>query len=217
MDSVVWEALRTTLFVAGGATLCALPPAVLLGYLLARYEFRGKGVIDTIVMLPLVLPPTAVGTLLLIALGRNGVLAPFDLEILFTWRGAILAAAIMSLPLMTRTAKLAFEGVPARLELMGQSLGLTRAQVWREVTLPLAGRGLVAAVLLGFARATGEFGATVLVAGNIPGETQTLSLAIFSELQAHNDERALVLVLVTVALAFLLVLGVEVLSKRRAS
>jgi molybdate transport system permease protein len=221
MNESVWETLAITLRVAFGATLLALPLAVALGYLLARREFRGKALVETLVALPLVLPPTAVGYLLLKLLGRSGWLGSerlgFDPGILFTWKGAILAAAVMSLPLMARTARVAFEAVPVRLELMGASLGFSRLAVWRRITLPLAGRGLLAALFLGFARATGEFGATVVVAGNIPGETQTLSLAIFSDLQAHRDEHAWFLVAITVLFSFVLVWLVEFLSRRRGA
>jgi len=220
MDSTALEALRVTLLVACGATVIAVPPAFVLGYWLARREFRGKSLVETLVTLPLVLPPTAVGYLLLKLLGRSGLFGRdtlgFDLDLLFTWKGAVIAAAVMSLPLITRTARVAFEAVPPRLELMGASLGLSRVAVWRRVTLPLAGRGLLAAIFLGLARATGEFGATVIVAGNIPGETQTLSLAIFSDLQAHRDAHAWLLVGLTVSIAFLLVWCVESLSRRRA-
>ena len=220
MDSAAIEALRVTLLVACGATAIAVPPGFLLGYWLARYEFRGKSLVETLVTLPLVLPPTAVGYLLLKLLGKSGWLGRdvlgFDLDLLFTWKGAVLAAAIMSLPLITRTARVAFEAVPPRLEMMGASLGHSRTTVWRRITLPLAGRGLLAAVFLGLARATGEFGATVIVAGNMPGETQTLSLAIFSDLNAHRDAHAWFLVGLTVAIAFLLVWFVEALSRRRS-
>lgn len=219
MDATAFEALRVTLLVACGATVLATPPAFVLGYWLARYEFRGKSLVETLVTLPLVLPPTAIGYLLLKLLGLGGPLGRdvlgFDLDLLFTWKGAVIAAAVMSLPLITRTARVAFEAVPERLELMGASLGHSRLTVWRRITLPLAGRGLVAAAFLGLARATGEFGATVIIAGNIPGETQTLSLAIFSDLNAHRDAHAWLLVGLTITIAFALVWCVESLSRRR--
>lgn len=219
MDAALLDALRITLLVALGATLLVALPGVGLGYLLARRSFPGKSVVETLVALPLVLPPTAVGYLLLALLEPRGLFGKetlgFDPGILFTWRGACLAAAVMSLPLVARTARVAFEGVPARLEWMGRSLGLSRSRVLATITLPLAGRGVLAALFLGFARATGEFGATVIVAGNMPGRTQTLSLAIFSDLQARADEHAWQLVGVTVVLAFGLVALVELLSRRR--
>lgn len=217
MASQALEALGITLVVAAGATLVVLVPGVLLGLLLARRSFRGKSLVETVVALPLVLPPTAIGYLLLRLLGRQGLLGEralgFDLDLLFTRKGAVLAAAVMSLPLVARTARVAFEGVPPRLEAMGASLGLSRARVFASVTLPLARRGLVAAAVLGFARALGEFGATVVVAGNIPGRTQTLSLAIFEDIQLGRDDRALALVGVSTLLAFATIWCVEWLQR----
>jgi molybdate transport system permease protein len=157
--------------------------------------------------------------MLLTILARDGALGirrlGFDLDLLLTWKGAVLAAAVMSLPLVARTARVAFEEVDPRLERMARTLGLGPVRTFREITLPLARRGLLAAALLGFARALGEFGATVIVAGNIPGRTQTLALAIFSDIQAGDDRRASVLVGVTVVLAFAAVFAVERLLRRR--
>lgn len=189
------------------------PIAFGLGWLLARKEFFGKSVIETIVALPLVLPPTAIGYLLLALLGRDGWLGPrtlgFDPGILFTWRAAVLASAVVALPLASRTARAAFEGVDPRLETMARSLGLSRTRALCTVTLPLAKRGLAAALALGFGRALGEFGATVIIAGNMPGKTQTLSLAIFEGIQLGDERRTLVLVGVTVAIAFAVLWTVE--------
>jgi molybdate transport system permease protein len=139
----------------------------------------------------------------------------FDLDLLFTWKGAVLAAAVMSLPLVVRTARVAFEGVDPRLEAMARTLGLGPSRTFFEVTLPLASRGLAAAALLGFARALGEFGATIIVAGNIPGRTQTLALAIFSDLQVGRDDEAMLLVGVTVVLAFVALWTTEALLRQR--
>jgi molybdate transport system permease protein len=135
--------------------------------------------------------------------------------VLFTWKAAVLAASVMALPLVARTARTAFEEVDPRLEWMGRSVGLSRGRVFWKITLPLAQRGLLAAVLLGFGRALGEFGATVIVAGNIPGETQTLALAIFQEIQLGDTQAALRLVLLTTLIAFLLVWTVERLLQRQ--
>ncbi|HUD72763.1 MAG TPA: ABC transporter permease subunit, partial [Dongiaceae bacterium] len=137
----------------------------------------------------------------------------FDLDLLLTWKGAVVASAVMALPLVARTARVAFEEVDPRLEAMARTLGLGPLRTFSEVTLPLASRGLFAAALLGFARALGEFGATVIVAGNIPGRTQTLALAIYSDLQAGDDRRALALVGITVAIAFAAVWAVERLMR----
>ena len=208
-----WSVLTTTLRVAGAATSIAAPLGCALGYALARRRFPGKALVETFVALPLVLPPTAIGYLLLMALARNGPLGErtlgFDPGVLFTWRAAVLASVVVALPLVTRTARAAFEGVDPRLELLARSYGLSFRRTFATVTLPLARRGLLAAITLGFARALGEFGATVIVAGNIPGRTQTLSLAIFSELQLGHTRAALVYVGITVALAFVLMWVIE--------
>lgn len=213
--------LLISLKVASWVTVLILPPGILLGFLLARGDFRGKSLIETLASLPLVLPPTAVGYLVLRGLGRRGPLGEkalgFDLDLLFTWKGAVLASCVMALPLVVRTARVAFEEVDARLEGIARTLGLGRVRTFVEITLPLARRGLLAAAVLGFSRALGEFGATVIVAGNIPGRTQTLALAIFTDLQTGHDREAMVLVAVTVVLAFAAVWTVEILLRRRRS
>jgi molybdate transport system permease protein len=200
------EVLLVTLRVALGATVLVAPLAILAGFALARRSFPGKAALETFLSLPLVLPPTAIGYLLLALFGRDGPLGTralgFDPDILFTWKGAVLASAVVAFPLAARTARAAFEGVDPRLEKMGETLGYGRARVFLSITLPLARRGLAAAVALGFGRALGEFGATVIVAGNIPGRTQTLALAIFSEIQLGRDDHALALVGLTAVLAF---------------
>jgi molybdate transport system permease protein len=216
------DVLLVTLRVAGGATLLVTPFAIAAGWALARRDFRGKSIAETLVALPLVLPPTAIGYLLLSLFGRHGFLGErslgFDPDLLFTWRAAVVASAVVAFPLAARTARAAFEGVDPRLERMGATLGLARGRVFRTITLPLAGRGLAAAVALAFGRALGEFGATVIVAGNIPGRTQTLALAIFSDIQLGADEHALGLVGLTVVLAFLVLWTVErLLAPRRAA
>jgi len=205
--------LAVTLKVAGAATLVAAPLGIALGLALARARFRGKSLVETFVALPLVLPPTAIGYLLLGLFALHGPLGAdtlgFDPGVLFTWRAAVLASAVVALPLVARTARAAFEEVDPRLELMARTLGHSRLRAWCQVTLPLARRGLCAAAVLGFGRALGEFGATVIVAGNIPGRTQTLALAIFNEIQLGNTAAALRLVALTVGLAFVLVWSVE--------
>jgi molybdate transport system permease protein len=218
MSSATLDALRVTLQVASVATLFTAPIGIALGYLLARKSFAGKSVVETFVALPLVLPPTAIGYLLLRLFARHGWLGAetlgFDPDVLLTWRGAVLAAAAMSLPLVARMARIAFEGVPARLETMGESLGLSGASVFARITLPLARRGLAAALLLGFCRALGEFGATIVVAGNIAGRTQTLALAIFDDMQLGRDQHALQLIGISVVIAFACIFGVERLQSR---
>jgi molybdate transport system permease protein len=200
------------------ATLLVLPLGIALGWLLARHDVPGKALLETLTALPLVLPPTAVGYLLLRLLARDGPLGVralgVDLDLLFTWKGAVAAAAVMSLPLVVRTARVAFEEVDPRLEAMARTLGLGPLRAFASVTLPLASRGLAAAAVLGFTRALGEFGATVIVAGNIPGRTQTLALAIFSDMQVGRDAEAMTLVGVTVVLAFAALWTVEILLRR---
>ena len=212
--------LLISLKVAFWATLAILPVGVALGLLLARRDFPGKSLVETIATLPLVLPPTAVGYLLLRLLARNGLMGErtlgFDLDLLFTWKGAALASAIMALPLVARTARVAFEQVDPKLEAMGRTLGLGPVATFVHVTLPLARRGLTAAAILGYSRALGEFGATVIVAGNIPGKTQTLALAIFNDMQVGRDDEAMVLIAITVALAFAAIWTVELLLRGRA-
>lgn len=214
------DVLWITLKVATCATLFASAPAVAVGYCLARASFPGKSLIETFVSLPLVLPPTAIGYLLLTLFSRQGWLGEstlgFDPGMLFTWRGAVLASAVMALPLITRTARVAFEGVDPRLETMGASLGMSRARVLATITLPLARRGILAAIALGFGRSLGEFGATVIVAGNIPGRTQTLALAIFNDIQLGESDHALLLVAITVLFAFVLLAVAERLMRGSA-
>lgn len=212
-------ALALSLRVALCATAVILPPGIALGWWLARHRVPGRAVIETLTALPLVLPPTAIGYLLLRLLGRTGPLGEpalgLDLDLLFTWKGAVLAAAVMSLPLVVRTARIAFEGVDPRLEAVARTLGLGPSRTFLAVTLPLARRGLAAAAVLGFSRALGEFGATVIVAGNIPGKTQTLALAIFSDMQLGHDREAMTLVGVTVVLAFAALWTTELLQRRK--
>lgn len=184
-STVLWAILTTLLVMVIG---------VPLSYALARYDFKGKRALATLVSLPLVLPPTAVGYLLLRLLADDGLLGRntlgIDLDVLLSWKGVVVACSVMSLPLVIRTARVSFEEVDRKLEEMARTLGFGRLKVFFLVTLPLAARGLVAAMILGFTRAIGEFGATVIIAGNIPGQTQTLSSAIFSAQQAGNDSRA---------------------------
>ncbi len=210
--------LLISLKVALAATLLVLPPGLALGLLMARRDFKGRSLVETATSLPLVLPPTAVGYLLLRLMSRGGPLGSvtlgFDLDLLFTWKGAAIASGIMALPLVARTARVAFEEVDPRLEAMSRTLGHGPAATFLGVTLPLARRGLTAAAVLGFSRAVGEFGATVIVAGNIPGRTQTLALAIFSDIQIGRDREAMSLVGVTVVLAFVSMWVVETLLRR---
>ena len=212
---VVWFTLRTALV----ATLVILPFGVGAGLVLARYRGPGKGALETLLSLPLVLPPTALGFALLELLSRNSALgrglAALGLDIVFTWRAAVLAAAVMSFPLLVRSARTAFEEVDPRLVGLARTLGCGRVSAFFRVTLPLAWRGVLAGTVLAFCRALGEFGATVMIAGNIPGRTRTLSLAIFHESQTGHTERAALFAGITVAFAFLALWGTEAIVRRR--
>ncbi len=219
MDDNALTALRLSLQVASTATLLVLIPGVMLAYLLARFEFRGKSLVSALVGLPLVLPPTAVGYLLLEAFSMQGMLGRealgFDLDVLLTWKAAVLASAVMSVPLVVRTARVTFEGVDPRLEMMARTLGHGRLATFARYTLPLASKGLLAAAILGFTRAIGEFGATVTIAGNIPGRTQTLASAIFSAQQVGNDREAYFLLAVSLSVGLSAILVSEHLARRR--
>lgn len=208
--TILWAALSTCV---------VMVPGVLFAYLLARYEFTGKNVLSTLVSLPLLLPPTAVGYLLLRMLAHNGplgqVVLGIDIDILLDWKGVVLACSVMSLPLVVRTARVSFEAVDPRLEAMARTLGYGRVRAFLSITLPLAARGLMASMILGFTRAMGEFGATVTVAGNIPGQTQTLASAIYSAQHAGDEARASVLLVVSLGVGFSLVFLAETLSKPR--
>ena len=213
--------LLFTLGVAAVATVLILPPGVALAFLLARRQFFGKAVLETLVALPLVLPPVATGLVLLRLFGRRGgigaALERWGLDVVFTWRGVVVAMAVMALPLLVRGARVAFEGVPLRLEEAARSIGASERRVFFRVSLPLAARGIVGGALLAFARAVGEFGATILVAGNLPGRTTVLSTAIFQAVETGQDDRAFRLLAGAVVLAFLAVAASEALLRRRGS
>ena len=204
--------LWLTLKVAGLATLVAGLAGTGLGWWLARRRFAGQSLLDALLMLPMVLPPTVLGYYLIVLVGRNGVLGQyldrwFGINLIFTWQGAVLAAAVVSLPLIYKAARAAFEDADERLAQAARTLGAGEWEVFWRISLPLALRGIAAGLMLTFARAMGEFGATLMIAGNLPGKTQTLSIAIYDAVQAGNDEQALwltgliSLVCVTVLLA----------------
>jgi len=207
MSAEIWQITWFTICVASISTLLIFPFGVGLALLLARRNWPGKSVVETLVALPLVIPPVATGLLLLKLLGNRGPLGEFferhfGIEIAFTWRAVVIATAIMSMPLLVRTARVAFEGVNPRLEQVAHTLGAGRWRVFFSITLPLASRGLIAGALLAFARALGEFGATIMVAGYIPGETATLSLSIYHLVQLGRDGEALTLLMISLAIAF---------------
>jgi molybdate transport system permease protein len=208
-----WTPLWLTLKVASLATLVAFLAGITTAFFLARHGIWGKEWIDAILTLPMVLPPTVLGYYLILLIGRNGAIGRwldqrFDFSLMFTWQGAVIAAAVVSFPLVFKSARAAYEGVDRNLEAAGRTLGLSEIAVFLRITFPLAWRGILAGTLLGFARAMGEFGATLMVAGNLPGRTQTLSLAIYDAVQSGNDELATGLVLVT-SLVCILILVVS--------
>ena len=214
------EMVLFTIQIALLGTALNLVPGTAAALFLARYRGPGKEAIETVLSLPLVLPPTAVGILLLRALARRGLLGTLlgdlGIEIVFTWKAVLLATMVMSFPLLVRSARTAFEEVDPRLVGIARTLGCGPARAFFRVTLPLAWRGILAGSVLAFSRALGEFGATIMVAGNIPGRTQTLPLAIFHYNQIGRDDRALALVGVTVVLAFVALWSAELVSRRRS-
>ena len=215
MSSEELQILGLTLRTAALSTLLILPPALAIAWLLARYRWPGKSVIETLVALPLVMPPVATGLILLQLLGRRGWLhRTFGIDVVFTWRAVVAAMMVMSFPLLVRAARVAFEEVNPRLEQIARTLGAGNARVFLTITLPLATRGIVSGMLLAFARAIGEFGATILVAGNIPGRTSTLSLAIYNLVQLGRDDEAFRLLVIAVVIAFLAVWISEAFLRR---
>ena len=215
------DALALTVRISVLATLASLPPGILAGYALARWSFPGKGLLNVLVHLPLVLPPVVTGFLLLLLLGTRGpvggMLEDLGLVLAFRWTGAALAAAVMGFPLMVRAIRLAVESVDPRLEQAGATLGASGPWVFATITLPLILPGVLTGAVLAFARAMGEFGATITFAASIPGETTTLSTAIYAFLQAPGGESsALRLVVISIIVAMLALALSETLSRRVA-
>jgi len=221
IDTAAWEALRLSLWVACWATVIAIPLALWVAWILARKSFWGKSFVNALVHLPLVLPPVVTGYLLLGLFGRNAPLgAALDtlgVTLAFHWTGAVLAAVIMGFPLMVRAMRLAIEAVDPRLEEAALTLGAPRRAVFQRVTLPLIAPGILAGAVMGFAKAMGEFGATITFVANIPGQTQTLPSAIWAALQIPGAEnRAGVMVLMACVVAIAAVLAAEALAQRVA-
>lgn len=219
MSAETLSALSLSVRVACLATLLNAVAGIPLAYLLARRSFRGKGLVDLVVTLPLVLPPTVAGYYLIVLLGRRGVLggplyALTGWTIAFTWYAAVIAATVMALPLLVRTARAAIESVDRDLERASHTLGRSEWRTALEVTLPLARNGILAGLVLAFARALGEFGATLMLAGNIPGRTATVPLAIYTATQTGEDAQALVLVGALTALSCVVILAANRLGAR---
>lgn len=222
MDPSVWTALALSLKVAMWATALTLVFGVAIGYLLARVQFVGRDLLDTVLTLPMVMPPTVLGYYLLVLLGKRSTLGAwlqntFGIHLIFTWQGAVIAASIVSFPLVFKPARAAFESIDAQLEQAAQVLGVSQWAIFFRVTLPLAWRGILAGVLLAFARALGEFGATLMVAGSIPGKTQTLSVAVYEAVQAGQDDLANMLVLITSAVCITVLLTAGHLAPGRVA
>lgn len=210
----VWFPLSLTLWIATISSVLVLCSGVVIAYIFARYDFRGKELAELLVTLPLVLPPTVIGYLLVILVGRKGFLGYliynfFGTGVMFTWQAAVIAAYIVSLPLMVRAAQAAIETVDRELEYAAYILGKSEAETALLITFPLAKRGILAGLVLSFARAVGEFGATLMVAGNIPGKTNTMSISIYNAFQSGNNELAqtLVLILILISLAAISLTG----------
>ena len=221
MSSDAIVPLLLTLKVASLATLLASIVGIALGKLLGRRHTFTRDVAESLLTLPLVLPPTVLGYYLLVVLGRNGfvgewLMRGFGVSLIFTWQGAVIAAAIAAFPLILRAARASFSDVDAQLENAARSLGASETEVFFRVTLPLAWRGILAGALLAFARAMGEFGATLMVAGSLPGRTQTLSLAIYEAVMAGDDARAESMVIISLIVAVvLLILAAQLLQRRK--
>lgn len=215
-----WTALALSLKVAGWATAINLVLGVGVGFLLARCRFPGRELLDTLLTLPMVMPPTVLGYYLLVILGRHGPLGiwlqqSFGINLIFTWQGAVIAASIVAFPLVFKPARAAFELVDGQLEQAARVLGVSEIGVFFRVTLPLAWHGILAGLFLAFARAMGEFGATLMVAGSIPGKTQTLSVAVYEAVQAGQDDIANTLVLITSVVCVVVLLAAGRLAPGR--
>ena len=204
-----WQITIFSLSVGLASTLLILPFGIALAWLFARKEWPLKSVVETIVLLPLVMPPVSTGLILLKIFGRRSPVGQWlydrGVEIVFNWKGVLIAMAVMSFPLLVRSVRTSFSEVNPRFEQIAATLGASSLRIFFVITIPLAYKGIIAGALLAFSRALGEFGATILLAGNIPGKTQTLSLAIYSFVQLGKDSEAYTLLGITVALAFLFV------------
>lgn len=219
MAAEEWQIVWFTTWVSALSTVVILPFGLGTAWLLARYQWPGKSLVETFISLPLVMPPVATGLILLKLLGRRGAVGGFlhdtlNFDIVFTWRGVLIALGVMSFPLLVRSTRVAFEEVNPRLEQIARTLGAGEWRTFLTITLPLAARGVIAGMILSFARALGEFGATIMVAGNIPGQTSTLSLSIFQSVQLGQDDHAYRLLAVSTVLAFVAVWASECIIRR---
>ncbi|WIT12026.1 molybdate ABC transporter permease subunit [Paucibacter sediminis] len=222
MNPEAWVALALSLKVAAWATAINLLLGTAMGFALARWRFPGRELLDALLTLPMVLPPTVLGYYLLVLLGKRGWLGGWlheqlGITLIFSWQGAVVAASVVAFPLVLKSARAAFENVDPQLERAARVLGLSEAAVFMRVSLPMAWRGILAGVLLAFARALGEFGATLMVAGSIPGQTQTLSIAVYEAVQAGQDASANTLVLITSLSCIAVLLSARWLAPQRSA
>ncbi|HEX8845898.1 MAG TPA: molybdate ABC transporter permease subunit [Pyrinomonadaceae bacterium] len=218
-NEIDWFPIKLSLIVASAATLIALVVGSLLAWLLARKRFPGRDLVDAVITLPLVLPPTVLGYYLLVLLSTNSpfggfLYRTFGIRLTFTVTAAIIAATIHALPLVTKSLRAAFESVDPQLEAAARTLGMNTRRVFFRVTLPLASRGVLAATALAFARALGDFGVTIMIAGNIPGKTQTASVAIYQALQAEHDNEAFTLAVIISLIAVVMLYFINRLGRK---
>jgi molybdate transport system permease protein len=215
----LWHITWFTVLSAIAATVLVLPPGVAVAWMLARHRFAGRTAIETFVSLPLVMPPVATGLILLMLLSRRGpigrVLESIGLEVVFTWKAVVIAMAVMGLPLLVRTARAGFEQVNRRYEQVASTLGAPPWRIFFTISLPLAWPSILAGAVLAFARALGEFGATIVVAGSIPGATRTLAVAIYSYAETGQDRQAVALLVVSASIAFIALWYANRLAERR--
>lgn len=213
----IWSPLELSLRVAGTATLVSFVAATLMAWLLARKKGPMPALLDALCTLPLVLPPTVLGYYLILLVGRRGLmghwLAEMGINLIFSWKGAVVAATVVVFPLIYKSARAALEQVDSHLEDAARTLGASEWRVFVSVSLPLAWKGIFAGLMLAFARGMGEFGATLMIAGNIPGKTQTLALAIYDAFQSGNDAQATWLVIVTSLACVSMLMAAELLLK----
>jgi molybdate transport system permease protein len=219
---MIWQTLKLSLLVVSIATIAITVIGTAFGYLLAKRNFRGKDILDAVLTLPMILPPTVTGYYLILVLGRRGLLGEplYSLTgwtVAFTWVAAVIAATVIALPLMIKSARAAIESVDTEYEIASRIMGKSESETFFRITLPLASRGIVAGIVLSFARAFGEFGATLMLAGNIPGRTQTMPLAIYEAVVSGEDERAKWLAVILTIISITVVYLTNRLSRPKTS
>jgi molybdate transport system permease protein len=217
---MIWDAFKLSFLIVGVATLIVGAVGLAFSYLLAKFDFRGKELLDAVLTMPLVLPPTVTGYYLIVLLGRRGLIGGYIYDLTgwsfaFTWQGAVVAAVVVALPLMIKTSRASIESVNPDYETASYTLGKGKLETFLRITLPLARRGIFAGLVLSFARALGEFGATLMIAGNIPGKTQTMPLAIYEAVASGEDRRAQLLALILTAISVAAVYFTNKISRSR--